>query len=228
VLETGAPPAALAHFGDYAAMFRALLGTDGLDHAVYDVRAGRLPDRIEACAGYVVTGSACGVYDPEPWIAPLEDWLRAVLGRSALIGICFGHQIMAQAFGGQVVKSPKGWGLGAHRYDVNAAQSWMGEVRSFVLPAAHQDQVVVPPPGAEIVAGSDFCPFGMLAYPGRRAWSLQLHPEFTADYDTALIERRRGNGLDDAQAEAALASLAAPMDNRRVAGWIRAFVARAG
>ena len=113
VLRTGRPPKpAIATFGDYPAMFRRLLGEDAYDYVTYAVDEGDLPARPEDCAAYLITGSSCGVYDPEPWIGELMDFLRAAKNRARLVGVCFGHQAMAQAFGGRVIKSPKGWGLG--------------------------------------------------------------------------------------------------------------------
>ena len=227
ILETGAPPDPLKPaFGDYPAMFERLLG-DGFDYAVFDVPAGGFPDRPEACDAYVVTGSAAGVYDPLPWIAPLETFLRQAKGRAALVGVCFGHQIMAQAFGGRVVKSDRGWGVGLHTYRVLDRRPWMDEAEAVSVPASHQDQVVELPPAARVIAGSDFSPFGALAYDDQPAISIQLHPEFEPAYAKALIQARRGSRYPEAQAEAALASLDRPDDRARVGAWIRRFLAAA-
>ena len=227
ILETGAPPDPLKPaFGDYPAMFERLLG-DGFDYAVFDVPAGGFPDRPEACDAYVVTGSAAGVYDPLPWIAPLETFLRQAKGRAALVGVCFGHQIMAQAFGGRVVKSDRGWGVGLHTYRVLDRRPWMDEAETVSVPASHQDQVVELPPAARVIAGSDFSPFGALAYDDQPAISIQLHPEFEPAYAKALIQARRGSRYPEAQAEAALASLDRPDDRARVGAWIRRFLAAA-
>ena len=78
----------------------------------------------------MITGSAAGVYDPLPWIAPLKDFLVSAKGRAKLVGVCFGHQVMAEAFGGKVIKSPKGWGLGLHAYEVVRREGWMDEART--------------------------------------------------------------------------------------------------
>ena len=229
VLAAGAPPTALQPaFGDYPAMFRALLADGGHEWRTYDVRRGEYPGQPEDCEAYIVTGSACGVYDPDPWIPDLMAFLVQARDRAALVGICFGHQIMAQAFGGKVIKSPKGWGIGLHTHAVRERRSWMDDeaapdVATFALPASHQDQVVEVPPGATVLGGSDFCPNGLIAY-GHRAMSMQLHPEFDPAYAEALIAGRRGVRFDEAQADRAIASLQAPNDHRRVAAWMEAFL----
>jgi GMP synthase-like glutamine amidotransferase len=226
ILAAGHPPRALRpRFGDYPAMFETLLAGHGYDWQVFDTPACDYPTSPEACDAYLVTGAAAGVYDGEPWITELLAFLRRARGRAKLVGVCFGHQAVAQALGGEVAKSPKGWGVGLHAYVVEARQPWMDETACFSLSASHQDQVVRPPPDATVVAGSEFCPCGMLAY-GEDAMSLQLHPEFAPDYSVALIEGRRGQRIPDEQAAAAIESLRRPDDHERVAGWIATFLGR--
>ncbi|WP_310542132.1 glutamine amidotransferase-related protein [Phenylobacterium sp.] len=225
ILETGAPSREVDQFGDYPAMFRALFGEDAYDYATFDIQAGELPDSADACAAYLITGSSAGVYDPLPWIEPLKDFLRAAKG-TPMVGVCFGHQIMAEAFGGKVIQSPKGWGVGLHRYEVLHPEAWMDAPR-FSIPASHQDQVVEAPPGARVIAASEFTPFGMLAYDDQPAISLQLHPEFEPAYARALIESRRGSRYTDTQADQAILSFEQPDDRPRVGGWIQRFLAQA-
>jgi GMP synthase-like glutamine amidotransferase len=225
ILETGSPPEALRpRFGHYPAMFRHLLGEDQ-QWRTYDVAAGVLPERPDVEDAYVVTGSSAGVYDGDPWIGQLLEFLRSARGQAKLVGICFGHQAMAQAFGGKVIKSPRGWGVGLHTYRVLEHEPWMDAAETIAAPASHEDQVVELPPGARIVAASAFSPFGMLEY-GSGAVSLQLHPEFDPAYAEALIEARRGTRFEDDQADAAIASLHRPNDNARVGDWLKRFLAQ--
>lgn len=227
ILEAGAPPEGLIdRFGGYGQMMRRMLGP-AFKTQTYDVRSGHLPADASECEAWLITGSAAGVYDPDPWIGALKTFLRDASGAAPMVGICFGHQVMAEAFGGQVVKSPKGWGVGLHTYDVIRTYRWMDEVASISLSVSHQDQVVSPPPDAEVLASSDFTPFAALAYPQRRALSFQAHPEFEADYTRALIESRRGSRIDDSLADAAIASLAGDDDRQRVAVWLRRFLTSA-
>jgi GMP synthase-like glutamine amidotransferase len=224
ILAAGYPPRALQpQFGDYTGMFEHLLGGRGYDWASFDVAHGAFPGRVEACDAYLVTGAAAGVYDGDLWIDDLLAFLRAARGRAKLVGVCFGHQAMAQAFGGNVIKSPKGWGIGLHTYDVSHGAPWMDAAPAFSLSASHQDQVVELPPDATVLAGSAFCPNGFLDYGD--AISCQLHPEFAPAYSVALLEGRKGSRIDAAAADAAIASLAQPDDHARMADWMARFLA---
>ncbi|MET0274451.1 MAG: type 1 glutamine amidotransferase [Phenylobacterium sp.] len=225
ILKTGRPPKpAIEQFGTYPDMFMTLLGHDAYDYTTFAVDEGELPKTPVACDAYLVTGSSCGVYDPEPWIGELLDFLRAAKGKAALVGVCFGHQAMAQAFGGEVIKSPKGWGLGEHEYQVLSREPWMDGAGAIRLPASHQDQVVGLPPGAQVIAANDFSPMGALAWRDQRAISMQLHPEFEPAYAMALIEARRGTRYTEDEANRAIASYGQADDRHRVGGWIRNFL----
>jgi len=219
ILETGRPPAALeAEFGRYPAMFERLLGMEARN---YDVAAGEMPPDVGRHDAYLITGSPAGVYDDLPWIAPLKSFLRAARGRAKLVGICFGHQIMAEAFGGRVEKAEKGWGVGLHNYPIVRREPWMDAVPLIAVPASHQDQIVQPPPGVELIASSLFTPYAGLAWRDGSAISFQFHPEMSPDFARALIASRADRIPD---AEAAIATLEAPNDNARVGDWIRRFL----
>lgn len=219
VLETGYPPGNLAdEFGDYPKMFAHLLGP-GFEIDSFDVQAGELPEATGHHA-YLITGSPAGVYDPLPWIEPLKQFIRSADG-AKMIGVCFGHQAMAEALGGHVEKSDKGWGAGLHRYTVVHSESWIDTAGTIAIPASHQDQVIVQPPNTQVVAASDFTPFASLAWTDRPAISFQFHPEFSPEFAKALIEKRYDNIPNP---DAAIASLDAPNDSAIVGGWIRNFL----
>ncbi|HEX5239104.1 MAG TPA: type 1 glutamine amidotransferase [Sphingomicrobium sp.] len=218
VLETGYPPGNLAEeFGDYPAMFQRLLGP-GFEVESFDVQAGRLPEP-NGHGAIMITGSPAGVYDPLPWIDPLMQFIRSA-DKAKMVGICFGHQVMAEALGGHVEKSDKGWGAGLHRYAVLRSEPWIDTSGTIAIPASHQDQVVLQPPNTELVAASDFTPFASLAWTDRPAISFQFHPEFSPEFAKALIEKRYDAVPNP---DAAIASLAAPNDSAVVGGWIRNF-----
>jgi GMP synthase-like glutamine amidotransferase len=223
ILETGTPPEPLiARFGRYPAMFEQLLGGS---YASYDVAAGEWPAEVASHSAYLITGSPAGVYEDLPWIDRLLTFIKLAKGRAKLVGICFGHQAMAQALGGHVEKSSKGWGVGLHAYPIVRHEPWMDDGRDSApivsVPASHQDQVVLKPAAAEVIASSLFTPYAGLSWRDGTAISFQFHPEFEPDYAKALIEQRYDRTPDPA---GAIASLDGRNDNRRVAGWVRRFL----
>jgi GMP synthase-like glutamine amidotransferase len=220
ILLCGDIPATLqAEFGPYSGMIRRLLGSRSA--TVFDVQNGQLPRSISTCEAYVITGSSAGVYDGLPWINDLMAFLRNARGGSKLIGICFGHQAMAQAFGGSVIKSPKGWGIGLHRYELHARPRWMDDDAAVVaVPASHQDQVVTLPSDSRVIATSEFTPYAGLDYGG--AISFQFHPEFSPAFATALIEANRDRY--GALATSAIQSHFEPDDCARIGRWIGRFL----
>ena len=219
ILETGRPPSDLAQrFGDYPKMFAEMLGPDFAVQS-FDVTAGDFPDPA-AHDAMLITGSPAGVYEEHAWLAGLFDFIRAAKD-SRMVGICFGHQAMAEALGGHVEKSDKGWGTGLHRYTVTRPEPWLDGAREIAAPASHQDQVVVQPPNTEITVSSDFTPYAGLAWTDRPAISFQFHPEFSPAFAKALIAERYDRVPNP---DAAIASLDAPNDNARVAGWIMRFL----
>lgn len=228
ILETGEVPELLAgKHGDYPRMFERLLRSADpeLQFSVYRVVQGELPGDVAACDAWLVTGSRHGVYDPLPWIEPLKQFLRKAYEQDVpIVGICFGHQLLAEALGGRAEKSDKGWGMGVQRYNIHRKPAWMtGVDGEFSLNALHQDQVTALPDDAEVVAGSEFCPYAVLAYRGN-AISIQPHPEFDTDYLRDLIKIRRSTVIPEADADAALKTLGNSVDAQQVAKWIVQFL----
>lgn len=180
-------------YGQYPEMFSALLkkADPTLIFTAYDAEQGDLPSHIDAADAYLITGSHHGVNDNLPWIAQLEVFVRALhLAQKKMVGICFGHQLIAKALGGKVINSPKGWGVGMSKNKITQQKSWMYPSRgSLNLLVCHQDQVVELPPGAELLASNDLCPFYMLQLGNNL--TIQGHPEFSKAYFQAIIEDRR-------------------------------------
>lgn len=227
ILETGQPPASVrADWPTYPAMFEALISQAdrGFTFETVSIVNGEPFPDLATLDGIIHTGSAYGVYDDVPWMPGLMAFIRAAAAaKIPQFGICFGHQAMAQALGGKVVKSDKGWGVGRHTYDTPHRPDWMdsGPDR-FALAVSHQDQVVAVPEGAQIIARSDFCEYAGLAYAGSPSASFQGHPEFGADFCSTLHDLRRDR-IGSALVDEAIASFADPLDSAHVAKWIADF-----
>jgi len=217
--------------GDYPTMFKALLHAIDPDVDFFSVRVleGELPSSADAADGWIITGSKFGVYEDLPWIDPLKVFIRAAVDKKIPIaGICFGHQILAEALGGKVEKSHKGWGLGVHDYEIEAKPSWMeGAHEGFSGHAVHQDQIIELPESATVIASSEFCPYAALVYGDPEnpdALSVQPHPEFSADFIDDLIEIRVPEVFSEDLASEARASLGLPVHNSDWALWIHRFL----
>lgn len=235
ILETGeVHPDLAARHGDYPAMFARLLGAvdPSLEFATVRVVAGEAPAAPSQADAWLVTGSRHGVYDGLPWIEPLEAFLRdCVAGRVPVVGVCFGHQILAEALGGKVAKSDRGWGLGVQDYEVTARPGWMDAVPDrFSVNALHQDQVVALPPGATVLARSAHCDYAALAYGDPEnpdAVTLQPHPEFGPAFMDELLALRAGTVLPQEAADAARATLGRDVHAEAWARMIVGFLKRA-
>lgn len=187
ILQTGQSPDILrAEAGDYPDMFVALLRDHGLTFQTFNVEAMDFPASVQDCEGWLITGSRHGAYESHPFIAPLEDFIRqAIAAKVPMVGICFGHQIIAQAMGGKVERFPGGWAVGPQSYDFGGDP--------VVLNAWHRDQVTVRPEGAQVIACNDFCENAALVY-GDAALTIQAHPEFRDAFVEGLMATR-GPGL---------------------------------
>ncbi len=214
ILQTGQAPEPLREqTGDYPGLFERLLAGHGFDFVTWHVEAMEFPASIHDADGWLITGSRHGVYEDHPFIAPLEQFVRdALAAELPVVGICFGHQIMAQALGGKVEKFAGGWAVGAQGYEFGDA--------TLTLNAWHQDQVTEPPAGAKLLASNDFCAYAALSY-GETGFSVQPHPEFDDSFIMGLIETR-GRGLVPAPL---LQQAEAQMGGRRDAGAIAARIA---
>ncbi|MDJ0614465.1 MAG: type 1 glutamine amidotransferase [Rhizobiaceae bacterium] len=217
ILQTGMVNENLTdEFGEYPDMFAKLLEGYSFQFQAYPVVQNQFPASEADCDGWLITGSKHGAYEDHEWIPPLEELIRNSYKKNIpLVGVCFGHQIMAQALGGKVEKFGGLWGLGQHTYEHEDGST-------STLLAVHQDQVVELPPEARVTASSDFCKYAGLAYKGP-AISIQPHPEFSPQFVEELIAQRRGNGIPDDQADKALEGLHISNDTPKFAKQIAEF-----
>ncbi|MBS2040940.1 gamma-glutamyl-gamma-aminobutyrate hydrolase family protein [bacterium] len=188
LLTGSAPPSSNQ---DYRELFGQALGVEPV---VADARLGEFPEGD--WSGIVITGSAFSTYEQLEWIAPAEEFLRRQAARNVPIyGVCFGHQLLAQAFGGKVERCPNGWELGSGQVRLNSSglqdPLFEGLPEDLTVQQSHADVVTELPEGAEILAGNSH--WGVQAFRlGPRIWGTQFHPEFTTETMAAAVERVSG------------------------------------
>lgn len=216
--------------GDFADMFARLFGPYAPDIRLqsYDVIAGRYPESLYECDGFIITGSRSGVNDDAPWIPGLKAFVRQLhQARRPTVGICFGHQMLVAALGGEVRKSARDWGLGAHEATIHSAPSWMQpHLSSYNLLYLHQDQVESLPEDAQIIASTDHCPIAAITI-GEHMLGIQAHPEFTTGFVDAVLTSLAGR-IAEESIEAARGTLGQTTHEGVIAQWIQAFFARNG
>ncbi|NOX76658.1 MAG: GMP synthase [Gammaproteobacteria bacterium] len=227
ILQTGlVKPEFSLRFGEYPEMFQLLFQgiAPSMVFNVYDVRRGVYPDDIHDCDAYITTGSAASVYEQLPWIDKLREFIVTLdQQQKKLVAVCFGHQLVAQAFGGKTEKSDKGWGVGVHRCRVQKHKHWMRPVmQDYQLIVSHQDQVTTLPDDAELLAGSEFCPIAMFQR-GEHILAIQGHPEFSRAYAETLMRYRR-DLLEDGVFFQGMVSLQSATDEVNIAKWILTFM----
>lgn len=215
----------------YPQMFRDLLAPYGgkgqLTLTNYAVVDGEFPKQVDDYDGYIITGSRHGVYEDLPFIAPLMTFIQECYQKQIpQAGICFGHQALAQALGGLVEKSDKGWGVGIRKVDVVKTTNWMTKAEDTIdLIYVHQDQVVQLPDEAICLAGDDFCPNAAFVM-GDHVFAMQGHPEFDKEYVHELLAIR-GDDMGKNVAQKASESLADDHQGALVGQWIYNFFVQA-
>lgn len=207
--------------GGYREMFAALLPRFSFRY--YAAHRGQLPSSPGECDAWISTGSKYSVYEKHPWIDELAAFIRG--SEKPFVGICFGHQMLAHAMGGEVAKAKQGWGVGILPLEILEKESWMEPPLPQVrIQHMHQDQVQRLPEGSVLLGRSAHCEIGMFRI-GETMLGIEGHPEFTVAYGAALINARREQ-IGEPGAQKALQSLKGKSDGPVVGRWIERFLKR--
>ncbi len=229
ILQAGrTPEGMIGQNEDYHRLFVSLLGESAFDYRHWPVLDNEFPDSINDADAWLITGSRHGAYEDHDWIPPLEELIREIFAaRQPMVGICFGHQIIAQALGGKVEKFNGGWSVGRVEYTLDPAVFGAAEAPALSgtpLMAFHQDQVIEAPESAVTVGSTDFCKHAALLYDDR-VLTIQPHPEFDQHFVGALLQAR-GDILPSDVKDNALQTLDQPLMRDPVAETLRSFLRR--
>ena len=220
----------IRRFGRYADSFSSLLSAvePQLRFKTYHVTEQEYPQDVNTCDAYLITGSKASCYDDIDWIHRLKRFVRDCWEREIkLLGICFGHQLIAEALGGTVEKSHKGWGIGLARSEVTHTPDWLfPQQPCFNLLVSHQDQVTRLPDEASLIATNDFCPISGYRI-NHTVLTFQGHPEFSRDYLNHIMTQRREH-IGEQAYQQGVKSLKQIEDNELVARWIVNFIRHQG
>jgi len=217
-------------YGDYVDMIKSMFDPieESFEFDVFDVQHDSYPNNINTYDFYITTGSKAGVYDDLPWIQTFVEFIRLLdTNKKKLIGICFGHQIIAKALYCKVEKSKKGWGIGIAVNQVVSTPGWMQnnvlqKNSSLNILVSHQDQVMTSTNEAMVIAESNFCPYFVVQW-NKHFLSIQGHPEWIADYARTRINDRKSI-IPSQHIKKALESLHTELDNTLFAHWVMCFV----
>ncbi len=215
-------------YHSYGRMFEALFERQQLNWEmnIFKVIDGDYPPSLEQYDAYLITGSQYDAFSDEPWIRQLREYVQALFqAGKPMVGVCFGHQLLAHALGGEAGRAGAGWGMGVMTYPLLAKPAFVDEAAPVSLIISHRDQVTRLPPEAERLLSNDFCPNAAFYIPNR-VLAIQGHPEFSVDYAQALFEYRKGELTPDHAAEV-VKSYSLPHQGERVGQWMRRFLEQA-
>jgi len=210
----------------YEPMFREFFSTHVSSEwnlVEYTVSQNRWPGSLNECDGWIISGSPKSVFDRDSWIMKLMEFACAChQHKKPLLGICFGHQVIAQCLGGGVHKSLKGWNLGVRSIKIRNPKAWMSpQLETCSLLYSHQDEVKMPP-DKSVLLGGDAHFFHQMYAIGDHVFSIQGHPEFTPEFLSIRLAALKSN-LTEADYQEALSTLDQPVDTPIIGQWIQQF-----
>jgi GMP synthase-like glutamine amidotransferase len=215
-----------ATYESFGAMFIRLFRGVGANWTmdVYNTQHGQYPASFDAYDAVLLTGSRADSFSDEPWVVELRKRVTELLRqKKKMVGVCFGHQLIAYCLGAPVGRAPQGWGVGRLTYDWHRPDlPHQGERTQISLLASHQDQVFEVPPGASLVASNEFCPVAAFTV-GDAVFCIQPHPEFEEALSEHLMDKRR-DLIGEDRYQAARASLVHGHEGADVARMIVAFL----
>lgn len=228
ILETDVlRPELVDQYQSYGRMFERLFARQQIEaqFVIHNVMQGDYPAEEQRFDAYLVTGSKADSFGSDPWIQTLKTYLLGLYERGEkLLGVCFGHQLLALLLGGKSERATQGWGVGIHHYQLGNAAQWMTPaLDNLTLLISHQDQVTRLPDNATVIASSEFCPFAAY-HINDQVLCFQGHPEFIHDYSRTLMDIRQ-ESLGAALYDRAVASLDHDHHGNTVAEWMMRFVA---
>jgi len=221
-------PEFVEQYTGYGHMFERLFANQPIaaQFEIFNVVEGHYPADEQRYDAYLVTGSKADSFGGDPWIQTLKTYLlERYQNGDKLLGICFGHQLLALLLGGQSERAGQGWGVGLHRYSLQEQLEWMQPaLDQLTLLISHQDQVTRAPENATVLASSEFCPIAAFRIEDR-VLCFQGHPEFVPDYSRALLDVRQQT-LGETLYQNALQSLDLPHHGSVVGEWMLRFIAQ--
>ena len=220
-------PAVVDPYVSYGAMTEKMFAAAGVPWKFerFNTTRGDYPASFDDYDAVLLTGSKADSFSDEPWVKTLRAHVTELLKqRKKLLGICFGHQLIAYCLGAQVGRAPGGWGMGRMDYEWVGATPLEREAgdTAVALLASHQDQVMTLPVGATLQARSAFCPIAAYSVDDR-VFCIQPHPEFVEDYSAWILQKRPESVAADRR-EKVRADMALPHAGLDVARHMQAFI----
>ncbi|MGX5219679.1 amidotransferase [Pseudomonas sp. S9] len=228
ILETDVlRPELIDQYQGYGKMFERLFAHQPIaaEFTVYNVMQGEYPADSEQYDAYLVTGSKADSFGEDAWIQTLKTYLLERYQRGdKLLGVCFGHQLLALLLGGEAKRAAQGWGVGIHRYEMASKAQWMTPaLDNLTLLISHQDQVTRLPENATLLASSEFCPIAAYCIEDQ-VLCFQGHPEFVHEYSKTLLDIRQQH-IGEHNYRKGVDSLKDDHQGTTVAEWMMRFVA---